>query len=262
MDINDRVVVITGAAQGIGLALAERFAAEGAKLVLGDLSAASLTAVGERLNAQTVVADVSTEAGVLSLVERAHTVYGRVDIFVSNAGILRGTGFEPMVAGPFTPNADWDDSWRVNVMAHVWAARAVLPEMVARGEGVLVHMASAAGLLTELGSQSYSVTKHAVVGFAEWLAIHYGELGVSVVCVCPQGVRTPMVTDMVDKHEHLTAGLISPEAVAEATLNGVRAGQFMVLPHPEVARYFQNKARDYGWWLNGMRRFKESLWGA
>ena len=261
MKFENKVVIVTGAAQGIGEAFAEQFSALGSKLVLGDISGSALEAVASRLNAVAVVADVSKEAGIQALIEAARLEYGRVDVFVSNAGILRGTGFEPLTGGPFVPDLEWEASWKVNVMAHVWAARHVLPEMVERGSGALIHVASAAGLLTEMGSQPYSVTKHAAVGFAEWLALHYRDSGIRVVCVCPQGVQTPMVTAATENTEHLQETLIAPSVVAQAAIAGLVENRFLVLPHPEVARYFQNKARDYEWWLGGMRKLKKSLWG-
>jgi NAD(P)-dependent dehydrogenase (short-subunit alcohol dehydrogenase family) len=261
MGFENKRVIITGAAGGIGEALARAFHEAGARLVLGDLDMVRLQPLASELGAIALQTDVSTEAGILKLVAQTRESYGGVDIFCSNAGILRGHHLELLKGGPFTPDKDWDQSWKVNVMAHVWAARAVLPEMVERGDGALIHIASAAGLLTEMGSQSYSVTKHAAVGFSEWLALHYAPAGIRVVCVCPQGVRTPMVTEFVEGHEHLSQNLLEPEDVARSTLQGLENNQFLVLPHPEVARYFQNKARGYETWLAGMRKLKQKLWG-
>jgi len=234
MELRGRVVVVTGAASGIGRALCQRFAREDlAGLVTGDLNDARPT-------------DVSVEADVRRLVDEAVSRFGRVDLFCSNAGIYI-PGDETS-----TPDGDWDRVWNVNVKAHIYAARAVLPSMLERGEGYLLQTISAAGLLNQIGSASYGVSKHAALGFAEWLAITYGDRGIRVSAICPQGVRTPMLREA----SFLAAGAIEPEQVAEAAVAGIAAEEFLILPHPEVREYFQRKASDYDRWLRGMRRLQ------
>jgi NAD(P)-dependent dehydrogenase (short-subunit alcohol dehydrogenase family) len=202
-----------------------------------------------------VTTDVAIEQDLIRLVEMATGEYGPIDLFCSNAGICLQGDVD-------TADADWQRLWQVNVMAHVYAARAVLPEMLARGEGCLLQTASAAGLLTQLGSAPYSVTKHAAVGLAEWLAITYGPAGIRVSCLCPQGVRTAMLEQATGGvADHLRESALEPEAVADAVIAGLAAEQFLILPHPEVAAYFQHKADDYDRWLRGMRRLHDRLGG-
>ena len=182
--------------------------------------------------------------------------YGQIDLFCSNAGIA-------INGDENTSDADWERIWSINVKAHIFAARAVLPQMLARGEGYLLQTASAAGLLSQIGSASYSVTKHAAVAFAEWLAITYGEQGIKVSCLCPQGVRTRMLLGEEGNAENfLVAGSVSPEEVAEAVVQGIDAEQFLILPHPEVRTYFQRKGTDYDRWIRGMQRLQEKIQGA
>ena len=234
MELRGRVVVVTGAASGIGRALCQRFAREDlAGLVTADLN-------------DPVPTDVSVEADVRRLVDEAVSRFGRVDLFCSNAGIY--------VPGDETStlDGDWERVWSVNVKAHIYAARAVLPAMLERGEGYLLQTISAAGLLNQIGSASYGVSKHAALGFAEWLAITYGDRGIRVSAICPQGVRTPMLGEA----SFLAAGAIGPEQVAEAAVAGIAAEEFLILPHPEVREYFQRKASDYDRWLRGMRRLQ------
>lgn len=258
----EQVVVVTGAASGIGREFVAYFSEQGARVMAADIDAAALTSVEQTYGCATRQVDVSKEKGIETLVQDTIALFGRIDVFLSNAGVLRGVGMESMVEGPFTSNMEWQQSWEIHVMAHVWAARHALPYMTQQERGgVFVNVASAAGLLTEMGSQVYSTTKHAAVGFSEWLALHYLERNIRVHCVCPQGVRTPMALGVTSHHEHLSATLIEPVDVVHATVQAMEAGTFMVLPHPEVKRYFQNKARDYDWWLGGMRKLKKSLWG-
>jgi len=278
VELDDRVVVVTGGASGIGRALCRRFAAEGARaVVVADLDADGARAVADGLNesmddseattrALAVATDVSRESDVIALVERTEEVCGPVDLFCSNAGIAIGGGAE-------APDESWERIWQVNVMAHVYAARAVVPGMIARGEGYLLNTASAAGLLTNLGAAPYSVTKHAAVGLAEWLAITHGDAGIKVSCLCPQGVRTAMLLGGLDPSASeagdqafpagqvvLASGeMLEPEDVAEAVVQGVREETFLILPHPEVAEYFRHKATDYDRWLRGMRRLQQRL---
>jgi NAD(P)-dependent dehydrogenase (short-subunit alcohol dehydrogenase family) len=256
MELKGKVVIVTGGASGIGRALSRRFAAEGAHVTVADLNAADAAAVADEIGGLAVSTDVSVEADVMNLAEKATAAYGPIDLFCSNAGIGLGRGIE-------TPDEDWDRIWRVNFMAHVYAARAVIPAMVARGEGYLLNTASAAGLLTNLGAAPYSVTKHSVVAFAEWLAITYGDAGIKVSCLCPQGVDTPMLRSALDQgggQVVLRGGVMKqPEEVAEAVVEGLRAESFLILPHPEVAEYFRRKADDYDRWIRGMRKLQGSL---
>jgi NAD(P)-dependent dehydrogenase (short-subunit alcohol dehydrogenase family) len=261
MDLDGKVVIVTGGASGIGRALSRRFAQEGARAVLvADLDAEGAAAVADEITASgghavAVSTDVAVEADVIALVERAVDTYGQVDLFCANAGIAVSGSVD-------TPDEDWQRIWNINVMAHVYSARAVLPSMVARGEGYLLHTASAAGLLTNLGAAPYAVTKHAAVALAEWLAITYADAGVKVSCLCPQGVRTNMLLGAgPDAGALLADTAIEPEAVADAVVAGLATERFLILPHPEVATYFRRKADDYDRWLAGMRRLQARVLG-
>jgi NAD(P)-dependent dehydrogenase (short-subunit alcohol dehydrogenase family) len=253
MELSDRHVVVTGGASGIGRALVRRFAAEGARaVVVADRELEPARSVAEEVGGLAVGFDAGHEDGVRALVAEATDTYGPIDIFVSNAGVPGAMG------GPEAADESWDEAWRVNVMAHVWAARALIPDMVHRGEGYLLSTASAAGLLTQVSSLVYSVTKHAAVALAEWLAIEYGDAGVRVSCICPQGVRTPMLELAMDEPAGAAAlragGLIEPEDVAEAVVAGIREERFLILPHEEVARHMALKGSRPDRWLQGMRR--------
>lgn len=254
MKIQDKVAVVTGGATGIGRALCRRFKQEGARaVVVADIDADGAAAVAREIGGLAVKTNVAVDAEVQQLVRAATDKYGRVDVFCSNAGIITRGGEE-------VSNPEWQRIWDINVMAHVYAARAVLPQMLERGEGYLVQTASAAGLLSQIGSAPYSVTKHAAVGFAEWLAITYGDRGIRVSCLCPQGVRTNMLLGPTgDRQTFLTAGSVSPEEVAEAVVQGMDAERFLILPHPEVLEYFRRKGADYDRWLAGMRRLQEKV---
>ena len=263
MELAGRVVVVTGGASGIGAALCRRFAAQGARgVVVADRDGGGAEAVAEEIGGLAVALDVTDAAAVRALVERSQTHFGPVDLFASNAGVALGGGLAPEEGGPFASDADWETSWRVHVMAHVYAARAVLPSMRARGQGWLLHTASAAGLLSDFGSQAYAVTKHATVAFAEWLAIRYGDEGIGVSCLCPQGVRTPMLegAERAGAGAHLTPDALEPEAVAEAVVAGLREEAFLILPHPEVREYLARKGSDPERWLAGMRRLRRRLY--
>ncbi|GLH98876.1 SDR family oxidoreductase [Phytohabitans aurantiacus] len=255
MRMAGRVVVVTGGAGGIGAALARRFAAEGAEgVVVADIDGAAADAVagplGERAIA--VEVDVADEDRVQALVAAAEARYGRIDLFCANAGITVGTGIE-------ASGAEWARAWAVNVLSHVYAARAVLPAMLARGEGYLLHTCSAAGLLTAVGDAPYTVTKHAALGLAEWLAITYGDRGIRVSALCPQGVRTPMLDDgLAAGHvgalvTAASGAVLTPDEVADAVVDGLAAERFLILPHPEVASYTRKKAADPDAWLSAMR---------
>jgi len=259
MELSGKVAVVTGGANGIGRALARRFAAEGARgVVVVDLDAAGAAAVAKEIGGLGLSANVSVEADIVSVVERTEDAFGPIDLFCSNAGIGGGGGID-------ATDEDWDNVWRVNLMAHVFAARAVVPAMVARGEGYLLNTASAAGLLTNIGNASYSVTKHAAVAFAEWLAITYGDRGLKVSCLCPQGVRTNMLLGAAGDTAGqvvLAQGAIEPEDVAQAVVEGLAAERFLILPHPEVAEYVRRKAEDPDRWIAGMRRLQARVAGA
>jgi len=249
MKLEGKHIIVTGAASGIGAALARRFAQEGAAgVVVADLAAAKepLEALAREIGGLAVTCDVSREADIKSLVTTARDRFGPIDVFFSNAGVsLRGH--------EESPDADWDLSWRVHVMAHVFAARAVLPEMLARGSGYIASTASAAGLLASVGSATYGVTKHASVALAEHLAIQYGDRGIRVSVLCPQAVDTPMYRRPGVKAAGLD-GVATPEAVADCVVRAMDEERFLILPHPEVADYLKRKAVDPDRWLTGMRR--------
>ena len=255
MDIKDKVVVVTGGANGIGQAMCSSFARAGAKaIVVADIDARGASRVANEVGGMAFAADVSVESDVARIVEEATAAFGPIDLFCSNAGI-------GVNGGPEASNSEWDRIWQVNLMSHVYAARAVLPGMLRRGHGYLLNTASAAGLLTQLGSAPYSVTKHAAVAFAEWLAITYGDKGIKVSCLCPQGVRTNMLRDAEASGigALLTENALEPEDVAETVIEGLAAEYFLILPHPEVADYFGRKADDYDRWIRGMRRLQARL---
>jgi NAD(P)-dependent dehydrogenase (short-subunit alcohol dehydrogenase family) len=270
MELTDRIVVVTGGASGIGRALCERFAAAGARaVVVVDRDADGATRVADGLDGRgrAQSADVSVEADVRALVERTEQEVGPIDLFASNAGIGGGGGID-------ADDDVWSACWSVNVMAHVFAARVMIPRMVERGGGYLMSTASAAGLLTNLGNAPYSVTKHAAVGLAEWIAITYGDQGIKVSCLCPMGVDTPMLragagagaasTDPADPvglaaDAASTQGVITPDRVADVVVEGLRDERFLILPHTEVADYERRRAGSRDRWLAGMRRLQASL---
>ncbi len=255
MQVADQVVVVTGGGSGIGRALCQRFAAEGARVVVvADVRAEAAGAVAAEVGGLAVPTDVGVEAEVVRLAERATAAFGCIDLFCSNAGIAGDAG------GIGVSNASWQRTWEINVMAHVYAARAVLPGMLARGRGYLLQTASAAGLLTQIGAAPYSVTKHAAVGFAEWLAITYRDRGIGVSCLCPQGVDTDMLRNTPGPiAEMLRGGALAPDAVADAVVRGLAEERFLILPHPEVREYFRHKADDYDRWLRGMSRLQARM---
>ena len=254
MNIRDKVVVVTGGASGIGRALCQRFARDGARAVVVVDRETSVHAVASEFGGLALLADVAVEADVGRVVETALSAYGAIDLFCSNAGIGGREG------GIDASDRAWQEIWQVNVMAHIYAARAVLPPMLAAGHGYLLQTASAAGLLTQIGSAPYAVTKHAAVAFAEWLAVTYGDRGITVSCLCPQGVRTPMLEEASDAARELLGGsAIEPQAVADAVIAGLAGERFLILPHPEVAEYVRRKAADYDRWLHGMRRLQHRV---
>lgn len=249
MEIRDKVAVVTGGASGIGAGMAQRFAREGAKgVVVADVNLERAQQVADGIGAQALAVrcDVSRESEIQDLVRRARERFGRVDIYFSNAGILGKMG------GIELEDALWDKMWQVHGMAHVWAARAVVPEMVERGEGYFLVTASAAGLLNIVETAPYGVTKHAAVAIAEWLRIAYGRRGVRVSCLCPQSVQTDMTRDGTGSAG--LDGVLTPDQVADVVVQTMREEKFLALPHPEVAKYFQAKGQDYDRWLGGMQK--------
>lgn len=254
MQIRDKVIIVTGGAMGIGAALCRRFAAEGARaVVVSDIERAQAEAVASEIGGLAVVTDVTREEDIRNLVAVTLERYGQIDIFCSNAGIFGARG------GIEIDNAIWNKVLEVNLMAHLYAARAVVPHMLARGAGYLLQTVSAAGLLNQIDGAPYGVSKHAAIGLAESLAIEYGGRGVRVSCICPQGVRTRMLLgEDGDNDSFLKAGSVSVEEVAEAAVRGIEAEKFLILPHPEVEEYHRRKGSDYDRWLRGMRRLRES----
>jgi NAD(P)-dependent dehydrogenase (short-subunit alcohol dehydrogenase family) len=246
-------VVVTGAGSGIGAALARRFAAEGARVVVNDINAAAAAEVAASCDAAAVPGDAASEQGVAHLIATAAEVLGGIDLYCANAGVARGGGEE--AAEP-----DWDISWQVNVMAHVRAARLLTGPWLARGSGHLICTVSAAGLLTMLGSAPYSVTKHAALAFAEWMAATYEHRGIIVQAVCPQGVRTPLLDASGAVGQAILGGsAITPEAAADAVIEGIADGRFLILPHPEVARMYAGRATDPDRWLHGMNKLQRHV---
>ena len=249
MEIEGKVAVVTGGASGIGAGLAQRFAQDGARgVVVADVNLERAQGVAQAIGAQALAlrCDVSREEDIRQLVQASRERFGQVDIYCSNAGILGRMG------GIELEDALWEQMWQIHGMAHVWAARAVLPEMVARGEGYFLVTASAAGLLNIVESAPYGVTKHAAVAVAEWLRIAYGRKGVRVSCLCPQSVQTDMTRDGTGSAG--LDGVLTPGQVAEVVVQTMREERFLALPHPEVAKYFQAKGQDYDRWLGGMQK--------
>ncbi|MEO8311868.1 MAG: SDR family oxidoreductase [Caldimonas sp.] len=249
MDIIGKVAVVTGAASGIGAAIAKRFAAAGARgVVVADLQHERAETVARGIGDRAVAlrCDVAVEADIQAVVEAACAKFGQVDVYVSNAGILGAMG------GIELPDALWDSMWKIHVMAHVWAARATVPAMVERGEGYFLVTASAAGLLNIVETAPYGVTKHAAVGFAEWLRIAYGRSGVRVSCLCPQSVQTDMTAQGTGSAG--IDGVLGADDVAGAVLATMAEESFLCLPHPEVAAYHRKKGEDYDRWLGGMQK--------
>jgi len=254
MLLKNRVAVVTGGGSGIGRALCRRFAQEGARaVVVSDVNGPAASAVANEIGGVAIEADVSRESDVRRLVSQTIAQHGAIDLFCSNAGILVGGGEE-------APDSEWQRIWEVNVMSHVYAARAVIPGMLARGEGYLLQTVSAAGLLSVIGGAPYAVTKHAALAFAEWLSITYGDRGIKVSALCPQGVRTDMLlNDNSGLGAFLKQTAVDPERVAETVVQGLADERFLILPHPVVGEYFRQKAVDYDRWLQGMRRLQASV---
>lgn len=267
MRIEDSVAIITGGGSGIGRALAEGFAAAGAHVVIGDIDADSAQATADRIrgaDAVAIEADASATADIQAMIDLAGSRFGPVDVYVANAGVIGPPGLG-------ISDGQWDRILEVNLRAHIRAATVLVPGWAARGGGYFVSVASAAGLLSQIGAAGYAVTKHAAVGFAEWLAITYGDDGIGVSCVCPMGVDTALlqaVRDSTDSTSRLAAdsivsagAVIEADQVAELTVDAVRHGRFLVLPHPDVLEMYRQKGADYDRWIAGMQRYQRSLAG-
>lgn len=251
VQLSNAGVVITGAGGGIGAALARRFAADGARLVLADLDE-GVRDVAAELGAHAVVGDAAGEAGVADLIARSRSVLGEIDVYCANAGVAP-------IGGADSPEDVWASTWDVNVMAHVRAARALLPAWLARGRGHFLATVSAAGLLTTLGSAPYSVTKHGALAFAEWLLVTYKHRGISVQALCPQGVRTRMLDSVGPAGALMLASALTPEFVADVVTDALGGDQFLILPHPEVAQYYATRAADNEHWIAGMNKLQRKL---
>ena len=265
MELKDTVAVVTGGAHGIGRALCRALHAEGVRVAVADLDYQAAQRVADDVAGLALAVDVSRERDIVAAVERTEAELGPIDLFVSNAGVAFGDGSEGAASAP-------DEHWRacldVNLMAHVYAARAMVPRMRARGGGCLVNVASAAGLLSQVGEAAYSASKHAAVGFAEALAIAHGDDGIHVCLVCPQAVATRMIgfdddgqkaQDTVGFGGNDVDGILSAEHVAGCIVAGIQQDRFLVLPHPQVATYFRRKAEDQDRWIGGMQRFRRKL---
>jgi NAD(P)-dependent dehydrogenase (short-subunit alcohol dehydrogenase family) len=266
-DVN--TAVVTGGGHGIGRALCRRLHRDGVKVIVADLDLTAAERVAAEIDGVAIKVDVGDEADMTAMIDKVEETVGPIDMFVSNAGLVFGDGKSGSASadGVLAPVDDrWEISWRVNVMAHVYAARVLVLRMIERGGGYLVNTASAAGLLSSIGDAAYSVTKHAAVGFAEALAIRHGDEGIKVSVVCPQAVATRMLDLAVgpgaDENVFGGAdvdGIMTPEQVADCIVDGVANGQFLIVPHPEVVGYFQRKASDYDRWISGMQRFRRRL---
>lgn len=257
MDVRDQVIIITGAGSGIGRAMAQLFAAEGARhIAVADLNEAGAQETAAMVRGTAYRCDVTQEADIQRVVQQTEAHAGPIGLFCSNAGVIaEDADFDNAASAP---DADWARAWAVHVMAHVYAARAVLPGMTARRSGWLLNTVSAAGLLSQIGSATYSTTKHAAIGFAESLAIASKDQGVGVSVLCPQGVATPFVTRNYFGGADVD-GVLTAEEVAASALEGLRAGKFLILPHPNVSSYMKVKAENYERWVGGMAKLRRSV---
>ncbi|MCL1593100.1 MAG: SDR family oxidoreductase [Actinomycetia bacterium] len=259
MDIAKKVALITGAGSGIGAAMAHRFTTDGAEAVIvTDIDGSSARTVASAIGGEAFDLDVTDEGATAAVVSEIEERHGRIDILCLNAGIATDGSVDAL-------NEDWQRTWDVNVMAHVYATRHVLPGMLDRGNGYIVTTASAAGLLTNIGAAPYSVTKHAAVAFAEWLSVTYGRSGIKVSCLCPMFVDTPMLEAFAEHSDHMRDWVeelaIDVDDVATAVVDGMRSESFLILPHPIVLDYFQRKALDYDRWISGMQDLNDRMSG-
>ncbi|MDG0969825.1 MAG: SDR family NAD(P)-dependent oxidoreductase [Porticoccaceae bacterium] len=256
MELKDKVVVVTGAGSGIGRALAVRFHAEGTqKVVCVDINLSNAQQTAAMVNGVAMIADVAQEADIVRVIEDTENDIGPIDLFCSNAGVGMGENID-------SPNVEWQMIWDINVMSHVYAARHLLPRMVARGGGYFLNTSSAAGLLNQIGGAAYGVTKHAAVGFGEWLAIHHQHEGIKVSMLCPQAVRTAMTAIENDAVAAAASnGMIEPEELAETVVEELRKESFIILPHPIVLEYMRNKTTNYDRWIGGMNKLMRKITG-
>lgn len=255
MKVENKVVVVTGGAGGIGGAFCRLAAKHGAKVVVSDLNLSAAKELAEEIGGIGIQCDVSDEQSVISLIDQTQKIYGPIDLFMSNAGFGLG---EPSHAASAS-NEVWQKNWDVHLMSHVYAARALLPSMIERGEGYFLNVASAAGLLSQIGDAAYTVTKHAAVAFAESLAITHADDGIKVSVLCPQYVNTNILAISNEQRKEPMQGVLSPEYCAEVILQGIDDESFHILPHPEVKDYITHRASNVDRWLNGMRRLRASL---
>ena len=255
MELKDKIIVVTGAASGIGEGLVKRFADEAPKaIVCADIDEAGAARVAEAYGGVAMAADIGTEAGVVSLIDRVEAEVGPIDLMCCNAGIL-------LIGGPETPDEDWDRIIDINVKSHIWTARHLVPKMIERGGGYFLNTASAAGLLSQVGSMPYAVTKHAAVAIGEWLAFTYGDRGIKVTLLCPQAVRSKMT----EGHEEGVAsmdGMLEPSDAAEACVEAIREETFLALPHDKVLGYAQAKTANYDRWIGGMKKLNRIYGGS
>lgn len=259
MEITGKVAIVTGGGQGIGAALARALHKAGAKHVCTcDLNGDTARQVAEDIGGTGLEVDVRDPAQITAMIDRIEAEQGPVDIMCSNAGIANG--FDPAVVNAAgAADAEWQAAWEVNVMAHVHAARVLVPRMIARGGGYFLHTVSAAGLLSQIGSATYSTTKHAAVGFAENLAISHRDEGIRVSILCPQGVATPMLSGIGGDGPQSGDGVMTAEAVADCALDGIRNEEFLILPHPQVQGYMEAKVGNYSRWIGGMAKFQRGF---
>jgi len=256
VELKDKIIVITGSASGIGRALAIRFKAEGAKQIVAvDINIAGAQETAEMIGGVAMNADVSKEEDILRVIEETEAQVGPIDLFCSNAGVGMAESLD-------SSNREWQMSWDINVMSHLYAARHLVPRMVARGGGYFLNTSSAAGLLNQIGGAAYGVTKHAAVGFGEWLAIHHQHEGIKVSMLCPQAVRTPMTDSDNDAiAAAVSNGMIEPEELAESVVEGLREESFVILPHPIVLDFMRNKTANYDRWIGGMNKLMRKITG-
>jgi NAD(P)-dependent dehydrogenase (short-subunit alcohol dehydrogenase family) len=256
LELQNKIIAITGAGSGIGRALAVRFHAEGAKKIIAvDINLGDAQDTADRVNGVAMIADVANENDISRVIEEIESSVGAIDLFCSNAGVAIGESIDSV-------NSEWQASWDINVMSHVYAARHLVPRMVARGGGYFLNTASAAGLLNQIGGAAYGVTKHAAVGFGEWLAIHHKHEGIKVSMLCPQAVRTPMTA--VDSKAIAAAasdGMIEPEELANCVVEALRKESFLILPHAIVLEYMRHKTSNYDRWIGGMNKLMRHIMG-